>query len=246
MIVREVQARSILSRSKIHDYTVNPYTGCQHGCIYCYARFMKKYSGHPEPWGQFVDVKVNAPDLLRKEITKKPRGGVWVSGVCDPYQPLERRYRLTRACLEILIEAGWPVTVQTRSALVTRDIDLFERAENIEVGLSVTTADDGVRKLFEPDAPAIPARLDALQTLHDAGVRTFAMIAPLLPGAGALADALAGRVDRVLADRINYRYADHIYKQHGLEHAATEEFYRRTVTQLAERFREAGIPFQAV
>jgi DNA repair photolyase len=217
MIVREVPARSVLSSSKIHEYTVNPYTGCQHGCSYCYARFMKKYSGHPEPWGEFVDVKVNAPDLLRREITRKPKGGVWVSGVCDPYQPLERRYRLTRACLEILVGAGWPVTVQTRSPLVTRDIDLFQCAADIEVGFSITTADDRIRKFFEPDAPPIPARLEALQTLHDAGIATFAMIAPLLPGAEDLAGELAGKADRVLADRINYRYADHIYKQHGLE-----------------------------
>jgi len=246
VIIREVQARSIMNKSKIHDYTVNPYTGCQHGCAYCYARFMKRYSGHDEPWGRFVDVKVNAPDLLRKEITKKPRGGVWVSGVCDPYQPLERRYRVTRACLEVLIGAGWPVTVQTRSPLVTRDIDLFQRAENIEVGLSVTTADDRVRKLFEPDAPPIPARLGALRTLREAGVPTFAMIAPLLPGAEGLAAELAGKVDRVLADRINYRYADRIYKQHRLDYAMTDEYYRRVTGELAERFREAGTTFQAV
>jgi len=129
---------------------------------------------------------------------------------------------------------------------VTRDIDLFQRAGDIEVGLSVTTADDNVRKLYEPNAPAIPARLDALQTLHDAGISTFAMIAPLLPGAEALAEALTGRVDRVLADCINYRYADYIYQRHGLEHAMTEDFYHRMVADLAESFRESGITFQSV
>jgi DNA repair photolyase len=88
MIVREVQAKTILSVSKIHDYVVNPYTGCQHACSYCYASFMKRFTGHQEPWGEFVDAKINAPELLSKEILKKKVGTVWVSGVCDPYQPL--------------------------------------------------------------------------------------------------------------------------------------------------------------
>jgi DNA repair photolyase len=100
LIVTEIQAKTILSVSKIYPYVINPYTGCQHGCSYCYARFMKRVTGHKEPWGEFVDVKINAPDLLRKEIQKKKREKVWVSGVCDPYQPLEATYRLTRQCLE--------------------------------------------------------------------------------------------------------------------------------------------------
>ncbi len=103
MIIQETNARSILSRSKVYDYTINPYVGCQHACTYCYARFMKRFSGHKESWGQFVDVKINAPDLLRKEVERKPAGRVWISGVCDPYQPIERKYELTKECLEILI-----------------------------------------------------------------------------------------------------------------------------------------------
>jgi DNA repair photolyase len=92
MIIKEVQAKSILSVSKIRDYVVNPYTGCQHACTYCYASFMKRFTGHKEPWGEFVDVKINAAELLEKEILKKKMGEVWVSGVCDPYQPLEAKY----------------------------------------------------------------------------------------------------------------------------------------------------------
>src|SRR5665647_3075066 len=140
LTVREVQAKSILSASKIYPWVVNPYTGCQHACTYCYARFMKRVTRHPEPWGEFVDVKINAPSLLRAEIRKKERARVWVSGVCDPYQPLEERYRLTRPCLEILAENGWPVVVQTRSPLVLRDLDIIRDARDFEVGLSVTTA----------------------------------------------------------------------------------------------------------
>ncbi|HQJ09734.1 MAG TPA: radical SAM protein, partial [Deltaproteobacteria bacterium] len=111
MIVREIQAKSILSKSKVHEYVVNPYVGCEHACTFCYARFMKRFTGHREPWGEFVDVKVNTPELLEKEIKRKRVGSVWVSGVCDPYQPLEERYRLTRECLKILVRNGWPVFV---------------------------------------------------------------------------------------------------------------------------------------
>ncbi len=96
MKVREIQAKAILSASKVYDYVINPYLGCQHACSYCYARFMKRFSGHKEPWGQFVDVKVNAAELLRAEINRKRRARVWISGVCDPYQPLEAKYRLSR------------------------------------------------------------------------------------------------------------------------------------------------------
>jgi DNA repair photolyase len=85
MIIREIRSKTILSASKIHNYVINPYIGCHHGCTYCYARFIKKFTGHNEPWGEFVDIKINAAELLQAEIRKKKPGTVWVSGLCDPY-----------------------------------------------------------------------------------------------------------------------------------------------------------------
>jgi DNA repair photolyase len=227
MIVKEVCAKSILSPSKIYPWVINPYTGCQHGCTYCYARFMKRVTGHREPWGEFVDVKINAPDLLRAEIKKKKKGRVWLSGVCDPYQPPEAHYRLTRQCLEILTENTWPVIIQTRSPLVLRDLDILRDARDVEVGLSVTTADDTIRKLFEPDAPPIPDRIRALEELHHAGIRTYAMIAPVLPGAVGLAALLRGKIDYVLIDRMNYHYADRVYRKYGMEDKLTDDYFYR-------------------
>jgi uncharacterized Fe-S cluster-containing radical SAM superfamily protein len=232
-VVREVQAKTILSASKIYPYVVNPYTGCQHGCSYCYARFMKRVTGHKEPWGEFVDVKINAADLLGRELKKKKRGKVWVSGVCDPYQPLEASYTLTRQCLELLVRNRWPVIIQTRSPLVLRDIDLLKDAADVEVGLSVTTADDTIRTLFEPNAPPIHERIRALGELHNAGIRTYAMIAPLLPRAGGLAGLLKGKVDYILIDRMNYHYADWVYRKYGLEDTLTNDFFERTREELA-------------
>lgn len=242
MIVKEVQAKSILSASKIYPYVLNPYTGCQHACSYCYARFMKRFTGHREPWGQFVDVKVNAAELLSKEITRKRPARVWISGVCDPYQPLEGRYRLTRQCLRILAEHDWPVVIQTRSALVLRDLDILMLAPHFEVGFSVTTADDAMRKLFEPAAPPIQARLRALGKLHQAGIKTYAMIAPMLPGSEELPGLLAGIVDYVRLDRLNYHDADRIYRKHGLAHKMTDEYFQGTGHALAAAFSALGIP----
>ena len=246
MITREIQAKSILSESKIYDYVINPYVGCQHGCSYCYARFIKKFTGHPEPWGQFVDVRINAADLLRAEIKKKKRGRVWISGLSDPYQPLEAKYELTRKCLEILADHDWPVTIQTRSSLVLRDIDIIKKAKYFEAGLSITTADDGVRKIFEPFAPSIRERLKAVDEMHRAGIRTYAMIAPMLPGAEALPESLKGRVDYVLVDRMNYHYADWIFRKFGLEEKLTDDFFTRTSDEIYHACQTALIDCRVV
>jgi DNA repair photolyase len=202
---------------------------------------MKRFSGHSEPWGQFVDVKIKAPDLLRLEITKKKPGRVWISGVCDPYQPLEAKYKLTRQCLEILSQNNWPVTVQTRSPLVLRDIDILKKGRDFEVGLSITTADDSIRKLFEPNAPPIKDRVRALDELHRAGIRTYVMIAPMLPKAESLAEILTGKVDHVIFDRMNYHYADWVYRKYGLEDKMTDDYFYRTERTLSSTFAKSGI-----
>ena len=127
MIVKEIEAKSILTKSQIYEYTLNAYVGCQHDCLYCYAKFMKRFTGHREPWGAFVDVKINAPEVLAREAKKKKKGRVWISGVCDAYQYLEKKYSLTGRCLEILVDNGWPITIQTKSPLVLRDMRYPEK-----------------------------------------------------------------------------------------------------------------------
>jgi DNA repair photolyase len=246
MIVRQIYAKSILSKSRVFDYTINPYVGCQHGCTYCYARFMKRTTGHTEPWGEFVDVKINAPELLRKEIDRKTPGRVWISGVCDPYQPIEARYELTKKCLEILVQHDWPITIQTKSALVLRDIELLRQTNNIEVGLTVTTGDESIRRLFEPNAPPIKERVKALNELHLAGIKTFAMIAPMLPEAEQLISMLRGKVDSILIDRMNYHYSDWVYRKYKLEGAMADDFFSRKSRELAAAFKKQGIDCQVV
>lgn len=242
MIVNEIEAKSILTKSQIYEYTLNAYVGCRHNCLYCYARFMKRFTGHREPWGEFVDVKINAPEVLAREAKKKKKGRVWISGVCDAYQPLEKTYEVTRKCLAILIENGWPVTIQTKSPLVLRDIDILKRSKDAEVGFTITTADDRVRKIFEPGAPEAAKRIEALAVLHAEGIKTYVMVAPMLPGAEGLAGLLKGSVDHALIDRYNYHYADRAYRKHGMEWARKDEFFDQKGEELRAAFEKAGIP----
>ncbi|MGZ3597523.1 MAG: radical SAM protein [Syntrophales bacterium] len=242
MKITLIKAKNILSRSKVYDYALNPYVGCQHECLYCYAKFMKRFTGHKEKWGEFVDVKINAPELLASEVKKKKVGRVWVSGVCDPYQPLEKKYMLTKQCLEILVESGWPFTVQTKSALVLRDIEILKRADDVEVGFTITTADEKIRKIFEPGASPSRERIEALARLHAEGIRTFAMVAPILPGAEGLVSALKGKVEYVIADRLNYHYADAAYKKYGMQWAMGDCFFSEKGEELEMAFKSEGIP----
>lgn len=243
--VREIQAKSILNKSKIHDYCLNPYTGCAVNCRYCYARlFMRRYSGHTEPWGSFVDVKINAPGLLLKQIAKARRGNVWLSSVCDPYQPLEGKYGLTRQCLEILAEAGFPVTVQTKRTLVLRDLDILKRFQEVEVGMTLTTDDDRIVRMFEPGASPVSERLAALEKIRSCGIRTFAFLGPLLPGGPErIVASLVGKVDRILVDRMNYRETIiGFYRKLGLLGAATDQFFHDQAARIGRAARASRLP----
>ena len=248
-VVREIEAKSILNTSKIYDYCVNPYTGCQVGCVYCYAGlFMRRYSGHSEPWGAFVDVKANAPDLLARQIVRARRGTIWFASVCDPYQPLEERYGLTRRCLELLAGRDFPVVIQTKSARVRRDIDVIRRIPEVEVGFTIATDDETVARLFEPGASPVGDRIEVLTEFKAAGVATFAFAGPLLPGnPERLAARLAGAADRVLIDRMNYTPAvKAFYARHGLLEALADPFFSTQSRRLAMALRARGIGVEVV
>jgi DNA repair photolyase len=248
-VVREIEAKSILNPSKIYDYCVNPYTGCQVGCVYCYAAlFMRRYSGHSEPWGAFVDVKINAPALLGRQIVKARPGTIWFASVCDPYQPLEERYALTRRCLEALAGRNFPVVIQTKSARVRRDLDVIRRIPAVEVGFTIATEDDTMAKLFEPGASPVGDRIEVLREFKAAGIATFAFAGPLLPGnPERLAARLAGAADRVLIDRMNYTPAVHaFYARHGLIEALADSFFMTQSKRLAKALRARGIGVDVV
>lgn len=212
--VKDIQSKSILCKSGIPamTYSINPYTGCEHACLYCYATFMKEYSRHREAWGEFVDVKANLPDLLLKEVKKKKIGRVCIGTVADPYQPIEREKKLMRNVIKILKEHNFPFHIITKSSLVTRDIDLLRGYGNSSVLITLTTVDEKVRKVFEPYADTIDNRLQALKELIRSGIETSVFFGPVLPYFSDHASAIdsifsafkATGVKRILIDKMNY------------------------------------------
>ena len=182
--VREVDAKSALTKCAMpgEPWALNPYMGCSHDCAYCYVPDV----AHVERprWSSYVIVKRNLPTLLQREIhTREPRE-VFLSSATDPYQPVEGTHQITRRCLEVLQRADWPMHVLTRNPLVRRDATLLKGFSDLRVGMSVPTLDDEMRKLIEPSAPSIDARLRTLRELADEGLSTFANICPAYPLSG--------------------------------------------------------------
>ncbi|RYY01010.1 MAG: radical SAM protein [Gammaproteobacteria bacterium] len=178
---------SILNRTTgfmdSYDYSLNPYSGCAFGCSYCYAAFFARDNEQKERWGYWVNVKENALALIRK-LRSKPLTGktIYMSSVTDPYQPIERKLELTRGILKELLEYHQPrIVIQTRSPLVTRDIDLLRRFEAIQVNMTITTDSETVRKTFEPHCPSNKMRLQAICEVFGAGIESCITMTPLLP-----------------------------------------------------------------
>jgi DNA repair photolyase len=187
MIVREIISKSIISNTGIPsaDYVINPYVGCSHSCFYCYARFMKRFTGHNEDWGDFLDIKINSPDLIPKIKGKKPskyKGKkILLSSVTDPYIPIEREYKITKRILERLIPHQPDLNILTKSDLVLRDLDLIKQFKNKEIGFSFSSLEEGVRMVVEPGASSIENRLNALKRVHEKGIHCYIFISPIIP-----------------------------------------------------------------
>ncbi len=245
LLIRKTKVKSIISRSGIGgvDYCINPYVGCFHGCRYCYATFMKRFTGHTEPWGQFVDIKINAPEILEKQLKNMVRGNVMISSVTDPYQPIESRYKLTRHCLEILLEYQFPLDILTKSPLVLRDIELFKKFKDIVVGITITTDDEKIRKIFEPKAPPIRVRINALKELHNKGIETYVFIGPVLPmNPEALAEKIRPYVRSVLIDRMNYTSkTSKIYKRVNLNRWIDNIYVDNIIKRLKKGFAKKEV-----
>lgn len=213
MIIKEIKSQSLATKSQLPevDYTVNPYVGCSCGCVYCYARFMKRFTGHQEAWGEFVDVKINAGKLAEKELRKIGEKTVLLSSVTDPYQPLERKHQLTRQVLQQAVTNHTSISILTKSDLVLRDLDLLSQLDYCEVGMSFSTSEDNVRRVFEPRTSSVDQRLGALARIKESGIRTYAFLGPILPGLTNLEDLFEHfarvRVDWVMVENLNMKGA---------------------------------------
>lgn len=180
MIVKEIDVKSVLTKSNlpVSDYSVNPYVGCEHGCKYCYASFMKRFTGHKESWGSFVDVKYWE---RIKDVSKYDGKEMFIGSVTDPYQPLEAKYQRTRELLKELQGGNCNISIATKSDLVLRDLDLLKTFKEVRVSFSINTLDEEFRRDMDYSV-SIERKLKAMEILHSEGIRTTCFISPIFPG----------------------------------------------------------------
>nr|WP_242969289.1 radical SAM mobile pair protein B [Anaerofilum sp. An201] len=229
-VIREITVKSVLTKSNlpVSDYSVNPYVGCTHACRYCYASFMKRFTGHPEPWGTFLDVK-RWPEIRRPE--RYAGKELFIGSVTDPYLPQEKTFGRTRALLEQLAGSGVRLSIATKSDLVLRDLDLIKTFPGARVSWSVNTLDEGFKREMD-NAVSIERRLAAMKVFHDAGVRTTCFVSPIFPGitdVKAIIARVRSRCNLVWLENLNLR---------GSYKAAIMDCIRDKHPQLLPLYRE--------
>ncbi len=179
IIEKEIVAKDLITKSNLpaSDYVINPYVGCSHACKYCYARFMKRFTGHTEEWGNFIDIKRCDKPMNVKKLYHK---SVFISSVTDCYNPFEEKYRITRNVLKQLKEADCSITISTKSALILRDIDILKELNHLKVAISINTLDNGFQKDMD-NASSIAQRIAALKELGKQGIYTVLFMSPIFP-----------------------------------------------------------------
>ena len=259
MKLNEVTAKQVLVKSNLpaSDYVANPYVGCTHNCRYCYASFMKRFTGHTEEWGTFLDVKSYERTTLPRHLNGKT---ILLSSVTDPYNPYERTYHKSRELLEMLSHTEANVEILSKSDLMLHDIELLKKMPRLTVGISLCTLDDEFRRLMEPGAPSVERRLHALSELHKAGIATYLFISPIFPRIteiSAICEAVRGSVDKICFENLNLRGSakqevlaliDRYYPQYREDYTAIyrngDIGYWKEVEKEIEKLSEAyNIPF---
>lgn len=253
-VVREILVDRVLMPEGKGHYYINPYVGCMIACPFCYvidrADFSRRLEGLPElPWGHYLDVKINAAEVLRRDVESVQSGIVRMSPILtDPYQSIERNYRITRQCLEVLLETNIAPVVLTRAPRILDDLELLKSFRRALVGFSIPTDDDSYRRIFEPNADPIDERFAALRALHGAGVKTFAVIQPVLPmNVDRLVENVAPFVRAVRLDKLYVgERVQHIYDEHDLADFSREEYFVDTIDRLARSFRSRGVAVESL
>ena len=179
MIIKEIQTNDYLTKSNLpaSDYVINPYVGCTHGCRYCYASFMKRFTSHKEKWGEFIDIKLCDKKIDLKKISGK---NVFLSSVTDCYNKFEEKYKITRNILEQLVDSDCYLSISTKSKLILRDIDLFKKMKHLVVCMSINTLDEKFRNDMD-NASTIKERMEVLKELHNNGIYTVLFLSPIFP-----------------------------------------------------------------
>ena len=241
-IIQEIEVKSVLTKSNlpVSDYSVNPYVGCTHACRYCYASFMKRFTGHPEPWGTFLDVK-HWPEIKNPE--KYAGKELFISSVTDPYNPQEEKFQRTRTLLEQLEGSGVRLSIQTKSDLVLWDIDLIKKFPDARVGFSINTLDEEFRADMD-QAVSIERRLAAMKKLHDAGIRTSCFMSPIFPGitdVEAIMDRVKNQCNFIWLENLNLRgsYKSVILQYIREKHPELYPLYEKIYIQGSRTYWEA-------
>lgn len=194
MNIKEINSKACIVKSKLTDYVINPYTGCSHGCKYCYADFIRRFQNIKDKWGDFVYAKTNCTEFLEKELEKNKPGTIFMSSVCDCYMPQEKDLKLTRKIFEIISKSKhknkFKIEILTKSSLVQRDFDLIKQL-NSELGLSINQLDEKIAKIIEPNASLPKDRIETLIKAKAQGIKTFGFISPVLPGITNLEEVLS-------------------------------------------------------
>jgi DNA repair photolyase len=214
VIINPTSCKTALNKTGIpgYRYCLNPYTGCSHGCLYCYADTVLRFASRFGRWGEFVAAKVNFPEVLRRELKRKRSltGRVLLGTVTDAYQPAEEKFRLTRASLEVLAEEQPDVEIDllTKSGLVVRDLDVLKKLKYCSIGFTITTLEDRVAAVLGPGASPPAVRLRAARRLAGEGLYVWAFIAPFIPGVSDAPGVLEGLISGLKEAGVKAVYLD--------------------------------------
>lgn len=233
----EKECKSVLNKSGLADYAVNCYTGCAHGCVYCYARFASRFTHPGEAWGGYVDIKINAPQVLAKEVKRKSAGSVMLSSVCDAWQPAEEKYLLTRQCIEILLHHHYNLSTLTKSALAARDLDILASSKETDFGVTITSLDAALCRVIEPAASPPEERLSLLEQAKSKGLTTYAFIGPLLPYLSDSAENITALLKAIKNAGVHYFYVDKLNLRYGVWPALLK-MLRKHYPDLLEEYRK--------
>lgn len=208
-----IPCKSALSRSTLPGlrYTFNPYVGCQHGCLYCYVPDVLKSREMAQGWGRKIYVKEGILKLLKGDLRKNLPGVVGVSTVTDPYQPIEKALEITRQAISILKKNRFPVSIQTKSSLITRDLDMI-KSGMFDVGITITSLDEEFCKLFEPGASTPEERAQVLEEVSSKGINTWIFYGPVIPNFNDSSVNIEGIIrlaertkSKIMYDKLNIR-----------------------------------------
>ena len=258
ILIRDVETKNIMTKSSlpVGGYSVNPYVGCTHGCKYCYASFMKRFTGHTEPWGTFLDVK-HWPEIQNPRKYHGQR--VVIGSVTDGYLPQEEQFGNTRRLLEQLRGSDAEILICTKSDLVVRDIHLLKELGKVTVSWSINTLDENFKNDMD-SAASIGRRLEAMKQVYDAGIRTVCFVSPVFPGITdfeAIFQRVKDQCDLVWLENLNLRGGfkkdilgyiqgkyPPLYPLYDAIYNKGDKSYFRSLEQQAERLaKEHGCPF---